>query len=353
MCTSPVHPIIKPHPWWVTNRIYNENPFSEESTSNPLKQGVNYGMRDSRDARKWQTGMPSWWELWREPMQIRKKRNNCIGAIRRERNLTKQMTRMGPFTRMATDINYREKKHTKRRSRPMDIVKELIRTMVTPKKKVRDADKNGKDLRMKRITPRLLQLGTGGHEELDMLIRATIAGGGMIRRVVVRSGGSTEGWGIDSISSHTESSWRAVSYEAKSIDISWRAGPGRSVCVDTWRDMLNTGRIQCECGESETSSIHTYRYLIHNWPALCLLTISGEDNLDKVNRGVTLIWGAVSSDYKMMNTGSTLDRKATEAVVGEDADEVVLETEITNKPLSGSVLRLRMVILWWDWQPTG
>lgn len=139
-------------------------------------------------------------------MQIRKKRNNCIGAIRRERNLTKQMTRMGPFTRMATDINYREKKHTKRRSRPMDIVKELIRTMVTPKKKVRDADKNGKDLRMKRITPRLLQLGTGGHEELDMLIRATIAGGGMIRRVVVRSGGSTEGWGIDSISSHTESS---------------------------------------------------------------------------------------------------------------------------------------------------
>ena len=45
-----------------------------------------------------------------------------------------------------------------------------------------------------------------------------------------------------------------------------------------------------------------------------------------------MICRAVSSDYKRMNIGSTLDRKATEAVVGEDADEVVLETEITNKP---------------------
>ena len=32
---------------------------------------------------------------------------------------------------------------------------------------------------------------------------------------------------------------------------------------------------------------------------------------------------AVSSDYKRRNTGSTLVRKSTEAVVGEDADEVV------------------------------
>ena len=33
-----------------------------------------------------------------------------------------------------------------------------------------------KDLRMKRMTPRHLQLGTGGDEELDKLIEATNAG---------------------------------------------------------------------------------------------------------------------------------------------------------------------------------
>ena len=76
-------------------------------------------------------------------VRIRNGRHNCIGAIGRERNLTKQMIRMGSFTSMVADSDYREKKHTKRRSRPMDIVKkELSRNMVTPKKKGRDADKN-------------------------------------------------------------------------------------------------------------------------------------------------------------------------------------------------------------------
>ena len=70
-------------------------------------------------------------------------RHNCIGAIGRERNLTKQMTRMGSSTRVATDSEFREKKHTNRCSRLRNFDDEgHSRVTMTPENKGGDANKD-------------------------------------------------------------------------------------------------------------------------------------------------------------------------------------------------------------------
>ncbi|XP_059045092.1 N-alpha-acetyltransferase 30-like [Achroia grisella] len=93
---------------------------------------------------------------------------------------------------------------------------------------------------------------------------------------------------------------------------------------------------------SEPYSIYTYRYFIHNWPKLCFLaTHEGvcigaivcklDMHRNVVKRGYIAML-AVDKKYRKRGIGSKLVRKAIQAMINDNADEVVLETEITNKP---------------------
>lgn len=93
---------------------------------------------------------------------------------------------------------------------------------------------------------------------------------------------------------------------------------------------------------SEPYSIYTYRYFIHNWPRLCFLAWHEERcvgaivcKLDihrqNVRRGYIAML-AVDKDYRKLKIGTTLVQKAIQAMLEDNADEVVLETEITNRP---------------------
>lgn len=93
---------------------------------------------------------------------------------------------------------------------------------------------------------------------------------------------------------------------------------------------------------SEPYSIYTYRYFIHNWPKLCFLAMDGSEcvgaivcKLDvhrKVVKRGYIAMLAVDEKYRKLKIGSNLVLKAIRAMVADDADEVVLETEITNRP---------------------
>lgn len=93
---------------------------------------------------------------------------------------------------------------------------------------------------------------------------------------------------------------------------------------------------------SEPYSIYTYRYFIYNWPKLCFLAMHGGEcvgaivcKLDihrKVIKRGYIAMLAVDVKYRKRKIGSNLVRRAIQAMVEDNADEVVLETEITNRP---------------------
>ena len=93
---------------------------------------------------------------------------------------------------------------------------------------------------------------------------------------------------------------------------------------------------------SEPYSIYTYRYFIHNWPKLCYLALYDNKcvgcivcKLD-IHRQMTkrgyIAMLAVDKDYRKLKIGTTLVQKAIRVMIANQADEVVLETEITNQP---------------------
>ncbi|XP_060530944.1 N-alpha-acetyltransferase 30-like [Cylas formicarius] len=93
---------------------------------------------------------------------------------------------------------------------------------------------------------------------------------------------------------------------------------------------------------SEPYSIYTYRYFIHNWPKLCFLAMYEQQcvgaivcKLDlhrKVIKRGYIAMLAVDQNFRKLKIGSTLVQMAIHEMTLGDADEVVLETEVTNKP---------------------
>lgn len=91
---------------------------------------------------------------------------------------------------------------------------------------------------------------------------------------------------------------------------------------------------------SEPYSLYTYRYFVYNWPQLCIFARHGERYVGvivcKMETKLHALQGyiamlAVDPTYRLQRIGTTLVEKAIEAMIAERADEIVLETELTNK----------------------
>ncbi|CAD6196114.1 unnamed protein product [Caenorhabditis auriculariae] len=94
---------------------------------------------------------------------------------------------------------------------------------------------------------------------------------------------------------------------------------------------------------SEPYSIYTYRYFIHNWPELCLLAYDTnrcsyvgavvcklERNSEDRRKGYVAML-AVDESCRRLGLGTKLVRRAIQNMQAQGCDEVVLETEVSNK----------------------
>lgn len=92
---------------------------------------------------------------------------------------------------------------------------------------------------------------------------------------------------------------------------------------------------------SEPYSIYTYRYFLHNWPQLSFLAYCDAEcvgaivcKLDQHRKNVWRGYIAmlvVEKIYRRHKIGTKLVQKAIRRMIEQGCDEVVLETEVTNK----------------------
>ncbi|KAI9758273.1 MAG: N-alpha-acetyltransferase 30 [Chaenotheca gracillima] len=92
---------------------------------------------------------------------------------------------------------------------------------------------------------------------------------------------------------------------------------------------------------SEPYSIYVYRYFLYQWGNLCFMALDEQENLVGVvvsklepHRGgpyrgyIAML--AVREEYRGQGIATKLVRMAIDAMIAGDADEIALETEITN-----------------------
>lgn len=92
---------------------------------------------------------------------------------------------------------------------------------------------------------------------------------------------------------------------------------------------------------SEPYSIYVYRYFLYQWADLCFMALDEANNLAGVvisklepHRGGPLrgyiAMLATKEEHRGKGIATTLVSKAIDAMIEQDADEIALETEVTN-----------------------
>mmetsp|Transcript_33441 Transcript_33441/g.77674 ORF Transcript_33441/g.77674 Transcript_33441/m.77674 type:complete len:241 (+) Transcript_33441:31-753(+) len=135
---------------------------------------------------------------------------------------------------------------------------------------------------------------------------------------------------------------------ASSADAPARAPTEGDVRFEPYKDETDMPGIVelIEKDLSEPYSIFTYRYFINNWPELCFLAMAGNSCVGAIvckldshrcrntHRGYIAML-AVEKGLRGKGIGSTLVRLCLDKMREMEADECVLETEVTNKGALG------------------